>query len=184
MKKIMQTERLLLREMEPGDIGALSAILQDDETMYAYEGAFSDAETSAWLNKQMDHYLRDGFGLWAAVLKQSGEMIGQCGLTRQCADGQAVIEIGYLFNRRYWHRGYAIEAAAACKDYAFKVLGLNEVYSIIRDTNNPSINVAIRNGMLMRGGFIKHYRGLDMPHVIFSVINNGPAGQSGNEKEQ
>ena len=169
MKPIMETERLILREMEPSDLSALCAILRDNQTMYAYEGAFSQEEAQAWLDKQLNNYLRDGFGLWAVVLKSSDGMIGQCGLTRQMADGHEVFEIGYLFNRLHWHMGYAAEAARACREYAFDRLGAAEVFSIIRDSNLASMNVAIRNGMLVRGRFIKHYRGVDMPHLIFSV---------------
>jgi ribosomal-protein-alanine N-acetyltransferase len=169
MKTIMETKRLLLREMTEADYGALAAILQDEQAMAAYEGAFTDMETEEWLHQQLCRYQAEGFGLWAAVLKASGEMIGQAGITWQNADGERVPEIGYLFNRAYWHHGYAVEAAAACKRYAFDVLGFAEIYSIIRDTNIPSMNVAIRNGMTVRKRFTKHYRGLDMPHFLFSA---------------
>jgi len=88
-------------------------------------------------------------------------------------DKDKVPEIGYLFNRTCWHKGYAAEAAIACKRYAFDVLGFDEVFSLVRDTNYPSMNVAIRAGMLVRGRFTKHYRGEDMPHYIFSVRKCG-----------
>jgi RimJ/RimL family protein N-acetyltransferase len=166
---VMETPRLILREMTQDDYPALAAILQDAQTMYAYEGPMSDEETQNWLDRQQTRYREDGFGLWAVVLKSSGNMIGQAGISWQNANGVRVPEIGYLFNRGYWKNGYAIEAAAACKQYAFDPLGFDEVFSIIRDTNFPSMNVAIRNGMLVRGSFIKHYRGVDMPHLIFSV---------------
>lgn len=172
MKMILETRRLLLREMTEADTGALQAILQDEQTMTAYEGAFTNAETEAWLQKQLCRYQADGFGLWAVVLKESGQMIGQAGITWQTADGEQVPEIGYLFNRAYWHQGYAAEAAAACKRYAFDVLGFADIYSIIRDTNIPSMNVAIRNGMTIRKRFVKHYRGVDMPHFLFGVRNS------------
>lgn len=83
---VLETERLLLREMGQSDLAALCAILQDDETMYGYEGALSDDDAQAWLDRQMERYARDGFGLWAVVLKETGAMIGQCGLTYQDAD--------------------------------------------------------------------------------------------------
>jgi len=80
-----------------------------------------------------------------------------------------VMEVGYLFQKEYWHQGYASEAAIACKQYAFNKLNVMEVYSIIRDTNIPSQNVATRNGMTCKDSFIKHYRGIDMLHFVFSV---------------
>ncbi len=96
-------------------------------------------------------------------------MIGQCGLTMQPWKDEEVLEIGYLFERLYWHKGYAIEAAKACKKYAFEVLRAEEVCSIIRDTNIASQNVAIRNGMTMAGTWTKHYKGVDMPHYRYVV---------------
>ncbi|MDT2521910.1 GNAT family N-acetyltransferase [Enterococcus raffinosus] len=166
---MIETKRLYLRELQPSDREALSKILQDELTMYAYEGAFSDTEVQAWLDKQLKSYQRNGFGLWAAVLKGTGEMIGQCGLTWQELAGEQVLEIGYLFQRAFWHKGYASEAAMACKNYAFEMLQADEFFSIIRDTNVPSQRVAERNGMTRCGKFIKHYRGIDMPHYVYSV---------------
>ena len=132
-----ETERLLLRELEYSDIDALSAILRDEETMYAYNGAFSENETLDWLERQLARYKKYGFGLWAVILKESGEMIGQCGLTMQPWKDKELLEVGYLLNKKYWHMGYATEAAKACKMYAFETLDTSEVCSIIRDTNIP-----------------------------------------------
>ena len=86
MKTILETARLSLREFAPEDYGALCLMLRDAETMYAYEHAFSEAEAHAWLQNQLDRYAKYGFGLWAVILKATGELIGQCGLTMQNAD--------------------------------------------------------------------------------------------------
>lgn len=168
---IIETERLILRKLRQSDFDALCAILQDNDVMYAYEGAFSNDEVQAWLDKQLSRYETDGIGLYAVILKDTGELIGQCGLTMQDIPSYRVVEVGYLFQKRFWHRGYATEAAAACRDYAFSALGVKEVFSIIRDNNTASQNVALRNGMSRVGSFTKHYRGIDMPHIIFSVKN-------------
>ncbi len=135
--------------------------------MYAYEGAFSDGEVQEWLDRQLGRYLKWGFGLWAVVLKESDMLIGQCGLTMQPWKDVEVLEIGYLFERRFWHKGYATEAAIACKQYAFEKLGASEVCSIIRDTNTASQNVALRNGMIKKDSYVKHYRGVDMLHYRY-----------------
>ena len=161
---ILETKRLYLREMNPSDFNSLCRILQDEKAMYAYEGAFSDQEVQEWLDRQIYRYQKWNFGLWAAVLKETDKMIGQCGLTMQQWKDQEVLEIGYLFERSHWHQGYATEAAKACKQ-----LNASEVCSIIRDSNTASQNVAMRNGMVMKDQWIKHYKGVDMPHYRYVV---------------
>ena len=81
--KILETERLLLRGLEQGDFKDVCKLLQDDEVMYAYEGAFNDQEVQNWLDRQFGRYRHDGFGLWGVVEKGSNELIGQCGITYQ-----------------------------------------------------------------------------------------------------
>lgn len=158
-----------MREMTQEDFPALCRIMQDEEVMYAYEGAFNDEEVQGWLDRQRMRYQKLGFGLWAVVLKESNEMIGQCGLTMQPWKEEEVLEIGYLFQQAFWHKGYAAEAARGCKKYAFEVLKAKEVCSIIRDTNTASRRVALRNGMEKKDSWVKHFRGIDMPHDRYVV---------------
>lgn len=165
---VIETQRLQLREMTPADRPALCRILQDSEVMYAYNGPFSDEEVDEWLERQLARYRQWGYGLWAVVLKATGKMIGQCGLTLQQWNGREMLEAGYLFQRSHWHQGYATEAARACMDYAFGTLNSPLVCSIIRDNNLPSQQVALRNGMTRQAGvMVKHYRGAEMPHWLF-----------------
>ena len=93
---ILETPRLLLREMDISDMDSLRMILQDEKMMYAYNGAFDERETSMWMQKQLKCYKDFGFGLWAIVLKKNGEMIGQCGITMQEYNDMLVPEVGYL----------------------------------------------------------------------------------------
>ncbi len=166
---ILETDRLRLRPLTWEDWEDLCEILQDRETMYAYEHSFSDREVEEWLKRQLTRYERDGFGLWAAVDKESGEMVGQIGLTLQDWDGRMAPEVGYLLKRRFWGRGYATEGARGCMDYAFGTLGLDWVCSIIRDNNAPSQAVARRNGLRPEGHLVKHYYGMDMPHTVWGA---------------
>ena len=171
---VLETDRLYLRELNQNDFHSLCKILQDEDTMYAYEGAFSNEEVQEWLDRQISRYQQWKFGLWAVILKETQEMIGQCGLTMQPWKDKEVLEIGYLFERSYWHRGYATEAAKACKKYAFEILKANEVCSIIRDTNIASQNVAVRNGMTKMDTWTKNYRGVEMPHNRYVVAVEVP----------
>ena len=99
--KILETERLLLRGLEQGDFKDVCKLLQDDEVMYAYEGAFNDQEVQNWLDRQFGRYRHDGFGLWGVVEKGSNELIGQCGITYQEFDGKRVPEIGSFLERSF-----------------------------------------------------------------------------------
>jgi RimJ/RimL family protein N-acetyltransferase len=166
------TERLTLREMDASDTPALARILTDPLAMVAYEGAFTADEVDEWLARQRERYATDGFGLWAVELRATGEMVGQCGLTTQVIDGQPMIEVGYLFARQWWHQGFAMEAAQACRDWAFEHLPVDVVCSKIRDTNLASMNVAIRNGMTVRHRTVTQFRGVDMPHLVFAITRD------------
>ncbi len=164
---ILETQRLRLYEMDMTDIEPLSSILQDEDVMYAYNGAFNAEETMDWLQNQIRRYKEFGFGLWGAALKDTGKMIGQCGITIQSYKSKQVPEIGYLFAHEHWHKGYATEAAIGCREYGFDALHFRELYSIIRDTNIASQRVALRNEMIPVDSIIKHYRGAEIPHIVF-----------------
>lgn len=96
--------------------------------MYAYEHAFSDAEVQEGFDKQFRNYKEYGFGVWAVILKENGGLIEYCGLSMQPYKDREVLEIGYIFQKAYWHKGYATEAAIACREYAFDKLNADEVF--------------------------------------------------------
>ena len=172
MKTILETERLYLREFLDTDYTDLCEILQDKAVMYAYEHPYSDEEVEDWYNRLIiGHYNKYGYGLWAVIHKTTNDILGQCGLTIQTLNGKEYLEIGYLFKKKYWHNGYATEAALGCKKYAFEIVKAEKVYSVIRDNNIPSQNVAKRIGMEKTDEIIKHYRNKDMLHYIFEVEN-------------
>lgn len=149
----IETERLLLREMTEADRDALAAILTDAETMKYYPKPYDDAGVRRWLDWTFDNYARHGFGLWAVTLKETGEFIGDCGITMQPIHGEWLPEIGYHINKRYWRQGYASEAAEACMEVAFSRFGFPAVYSYMKAENEPSWRTAMKNGM----AFVEEY---------------------------
>ncbi|MGX2946465.1 GNAT family N-acetyltransferase [Enterococcus alishanensis] len=166
---MIETQRLILREMSQADLPDLKAMLQNPKVMYAYEHDFTDKDAQEWLDRQRRRYYTDGFGLWAMVLKETGEMIGQAGLSLQAYQEDQVLEIGYLLKENAWHHGYAREAAEACKGYAFEVLQQDQVCSIIHPDNHASIKVAESIGMTKLAEFISSYYNGDQLQYLYGI---------------
>ena len=77
-KDYIETNRLIIREMKQSDYVALCRIMCDEDVMrVAYGNAFTLDEVQGWLNRQLERYKKFDFGLWAVVLKETNEMIGQ-----------------------------------------------------------------------------------------------------------
>jgi [ribosomal protein S5]-alanine N-acetyltransferase len=142
----LETARLRLREMTPVDAPAMLAVVGDRETMRWYPRALTAGEVDEAIARQIGRY-PSGTGLLAMVLKETGEVVGDCGPVWQEPDGPPEVEIGYHVRRDCWNRGYATEAARAVRDYAFATLGCDHVISLIRPENLPSRRVAEKNGL-------------------------------------
>lgn len=166
---IIETNRLKLKPICDDNFNDLKLLLQDSEVMYAYEPPFSDEECKTWFNNQLDRYKQKGYGLLGVFLKEDNTFIGQAGITKQNVNDEIVDEIGYLLKKEYWKKGYAIECAKALKEYGFNTLNLQKMYSIIRDNNTSSQNVAKRNNMTKTITILKHYYNMDMPHYVYCI---------------
>jgi RimJ/RimL family protein N-acetyltransferase len=110
---VIETDRLIMREMTEDDFDALYAVLADSDIMQHYPYTFDGDRVREWIRKNIERYKVFGFGLWAVVLKETGEMIGDCGLTMQIINEQIRPEIGYHIRKDCQQRGYASEAAKA-----------------------------------------------------------------------
>ena len=144
---VIETERLILREFTPEDFSALFEILSDPETMQHYPQPFDAERTKGWIKWNLQNYKEFGFGLWAVVLRETGELIGDCGLTLQMIDGDLLPEIGYHIHKKHWRKGFGSEAARAVRDWAFEHTEYDCLYSYMKYTNIGSYSTAIANGM-------------------------------------
>ena len=147
MKRILETDRLFLREMNMDDFDALYQVLADSEIMQHYPYTFDEKRVRDWIERNMNRYVKDGFGLWAVCLKDTGEMIGDCGLTLQNIEGEMLPEIGYHIRRDKQHNGYAKEAAKGVLEWAKENTDYPALYSYCKYTNLPSIKTAEAIGM-------------------------------------
>lgn len=120
MGAVLETPRLLLRELTAADFGALYDTLTDSDIMRHYPYTFDERRVRGWISKSIERYRDFGFGLWAVVLKETGGMIGDCGITMQFINSRIKPEIGYHLHHDWQKRGYAREAARVCRDWAFE----------------------------------------------------------------
>jgi RimJ/RimL family protein N-acetyltransferase len=141
---VLETDRLSLRELTLDDTDALLAIFGDPMAMAHYRSTKDRAGTEAWIAWACDSYERYGFGLWAVVRRADGLVIGDCGPMLQPVDGVLVPEIGYHIVRSEWRRGYATEAARACRDWVFENTSYDRAVSIVDPDNAASRRVAER----------------------------------------
>jgi ribosomal-protein-alanine N-acetyltransferase len=144
---VLETPRLLLRQLRIGDLDAMRSYLGDPKTMLHYPAPFSREFVQEGIRKNLARYEEYGYGLLGVVLKQSGQLIGDCGLVWQDLDTGAELEVGYHFRRDHWNHGYATEAARACIEFAFEHTNVDHVISLIRPENLASSRVAEKNGL-------------------------------------
>ena len=149
----IETDRLILRELSDGDFSELYDVLADSDIMRHYPYTFDGARVKNWISKNIERYKVFGFWLWAVALKETVEMIGDCGITMQNIDGSIRPDIGYHISRKFQGQGYAKEAARACRDWAFKNTPFNIIYSYMKKDNVASRATAAANGMKMIGEY-------------------------------
>jgi len=151
----LETKRLILRPMLETDLDALLLIFTDVKVMAAFNHPpFTREQMQGWLQRNLNHQNEFGYGLFSIILKETGELIGDCGLEQM--EDQGAAELGYDFRRDFWNQGYATEAALAVRDYAFDVLKLPQLISLIRVGNLASKRVAEKVGMTLTEEFTRY----------------------------
>ena len=140
------TARLAFREMTPDDLDDMALLLGDPNVMTYYPRPKTRQEAAHWIDWNRGLYRTRGYGLWL-LATIDGDFVGDCGLTPQIVDGVTELEVGYHVLPAMQGRGYATEAAAACRDFARAVLGATRLIAIIHPDNRPSQRVAEKIGL-------------------------------------
>ncbi len=150
---VIETQRLILREMTQEDFDALYKVLADSDIMKHYPYVFDGKMVRNWILRNIERYRVFGFGLWAVCLRETSEVIGDCGLTMQVIGGEIKPEIGYHIRGDQQRNGYAKEATIAVRDWTFNNTPFNVVYSYMKHTNEPSCKTAISYGCKQVGQY-------------------------------
>jgi RimJ/RimL family protein N-acetyltransferase len=147
----LETERLRLRGWRAADLDALAALCADPEVMrFIGDGVpLGRGRSAALLQRIIMHWQDHGYGLWAAEVRDSGEVVGFVGLAHPvwCPELAGEVEAGWRLARPAWGHGYATEGGRAALGHAFGTLRLARVISLIDPENEPSRAVARRLGM-------------------------------------
>ena len=173
----LETPRLIVREFVQEDHEALFEILSDPETMKHYPRPYDAAGVQRWLDWSFAAYRDFGFGLWAAVFKETGQLIGDCGVTMQPIGGWIRPEIGYHIHKAYWRQGLGSAAARAVRDWAFTHSPFETLYSYMAGTNEASRATARANGMRFIREYADEKNGTTAVYAVtraeWEALNNG-----------
>jgi RimJ/RimL family protein N-acetyltransferase len=171
MSHVLVTSRLNLRPLEaPRDLDFLAALLAHPQVMAHWPAPLSREEAGAWIDKQLWRYERDGCGYWMVELRATGAPIGQAGIMFIDIDGAREAGLGYMIHTDHWGRGHGTEAARACVEWAFEMLGVPRVVAPVRPANAASIRVAEKIGMTP--AWTTMFAGFE--HIIY-VLHAGQA---------
>jgi RimJ/RimL family protein N-acetyltransferase len=175
---VIETGRLWLREWVPDDAARFRSICTDPQVMrYIRDGSiWTDDEVAAFIERERARARTEGYCLWALILRDGGELVGQCGL-KQLAQTD-MIETGWWIARARWGQGLATEAARAVRDAAFLRFGLERIVAIAHPDNAASIRVMEKIGMI----FVKRTTGSELgtrwkgPYVLYEARRGAPPG--------
>jgi ribosomal-protein-alanine N-acetyltransferase len=146
---VLETERLILRQVTPADAADLYRIYTDPENM-KFMGRQPDSiefEREHIQKHIVNYYEKYGFGLWATVLKPNNQLIGRCGLLYQQIEGSQELEVTYLLDKSYWGRGLTTEAARGIIRLGFEKYQFPRIVALINPDNAASVRVAEKIGM-------------------------------------
>jgi ribosomal-protein-alanine N-acetyltransferase len=152
---ILQTERLILRRLQPADIPALIDLWCDPDVTQHLGGPRDKAKLEKLFAQDAKNPFAEQYDLWPLFKKSSDQVIGHCGLLEKEVDGTDEIEVIYILKASEWGKGYATEIAKAIIDYAFVKRKLERLIALIEPENAASEHVAVKIGMKLEKEVIR-----------------------------
>lgn len=168
MRKVLETDRLILRELTLDDVDRMNQILSDPITMQFWPKPFDREASERWVKRSIDAYRTLGFGRYAIVLKSTGQVIGDCGYMQVEVNGNQENDLGYILDKKFWSQGFATEAAKACLSFGLKELKMKRIVASMETKNLASKAVAEKIGLRLEREFVNS-RNRDLPTFLFST---------------
>ncbi len=166
----IETERLTLRPLAEADLDEMATLLGDAEALIHWGGPLTREQARDWIARNLARYEKDGFGRCAVIWRDTGELVGDCGLISTTVEDALEIELGWITRRSHWGMGIATEAAAAWRDHAFDALGLERIVSMVHEENVASRRVAEKLGMTAERTALWG----ELPHLMYSLRASEP----------
>lgn len=152
MNEILQTNRLILRELSVEDSKSFYELnLNPNVVRYTGDKEFNNIKEAMSFLENYNDYKINGFGRWAVIDKVSKDFLGWCGLKYDKEKDET--DIGFRFFEHYWNKGYATESAKACLEYGFEALNLEVIIGRVRAENAASIKVLEKLGLTYKKDF-------------------------------
>lgn len=177
--RTLQTKRLILRQFDAGDVDGMLAILRRKEALRYFPPGpeISREKVARMIERLNQHWDEHGFGLWAVTLKESGRLIGRCGLQTLPETGE--VEVDFILNPDDWGQGYASEAGRASVVFGFRQLTVDEIVGIVHPDNAASRRTLEKLGMVDGGA--REYFGMAVHRY---AVSRGAAAPPANGKER
>jgi len=168
---LLQTERLTLRALTLDDLDAMSTLLGDAEALVLWGEALDREGARSWIERNLARYASHRIGRCAVIWRETGELVGDCGLIPTIVEGTDEIELGWITRRSFWGRGIATEAGAAWRDYGLRELGLERIVSMIDERNAASRRIAEKLGFSVER---EAMWGGEGPFLMYSIGERRP----------
>jgi len=170
MERIIETERLYLREFMLKDASALFKMNSNPNVLqYTGDAPFKSTTATESFIKNYNHYESYNMGRWAVCGKKQGEFLGWCGLKYHPEEDY--IDIGYRFSEKHWNKGFATEATKGVLSYAFNVLRIQDIYAYVDKRNHGSMKVAEKSGLTFLKEVLHEGNPTNIYHIKNELVN-------------
>jgi ribosomal-protein-alanine N-acetyltransferase len=160
---IFTLRRILAERLDPAHLPVLRRMDSSAQMMAPLGGVRTEAETAAYLHRNLAHWAEHGFGIWLLRATASGRVMGRAGLRHIELEGRTEVELAYALLPEFWGSGLGTEIARACVTIGLEWLGLPSLVAVARVDNVASHRVLLKSAFVAE----REIRHAGLPHILF-----------------